>query len=298
MPKLQLQAITRRVSCSDPLDREEQTQVLDQLGNVLRSIDRAQFRGACECLDGAMLLLTYMAHMGDVGGREILEIIERLLRSAHDALLDPDGATNATVMTPGRGHVIASNGSDGAAVLEDMLLGEVMLKRGMILSDHIDDALRVSQAARIQFGQALVKIGAATPDQVEEGLKYQDHCRRLAHGDTGSRTTGPLDVAGGAPGSGLRLQSDGPSAGGPSAGAGADADVDPNDKLRLISEILLGDLMVQNEIITQDQLEVALRDQRATGLRLGEMLVSLGYATWPDVDYGIQLQTQQRRNAS
>ena len=42
-------------------------------------------------------------------------------------------------------------------------------------------------------------------------------------------------------------------------------------------KIRIGDLLVQNEVITEEQLSVALREQKSTGRKLGRTLIELGY---------------------
>ncbi|MDP9264248.1 MAG: type II secretion system protein GspE, partial [Acidobacteriota bacterium] len=45
----------------------------------------------------------------------------------------------------------------------------------------------------------------------------------------------------------------------------------------------LGDLLVKEKVITQDQLETALKNQKETNARLGSVLVKLGYMSDDDV---------------
>ncbi len=45
----------------------------------------------------------------------------------------------------------------------------------------------------------------------------------------------------------------------------------------LKQKIRIGDLLVQNQVINETQLRTALEKQKSTGLRLGRMLISLGY---------------------
>lgn len=47
----------------------------------------------------------------------------------------------------------------------------------------------------------------------------------------------------------------------------------------LRQKIRIGDLLVQNKVITEDQLQLALQKQKSTGMRLGRTLVSMGYVT-------------------
>ena len=42
-------------------------------------------------------------------------------------------------------------------------------------------------------------------------------------------------------------------------------------------KIRIGDLLVQNDVITEEQLQTALVNQRETGLKLGRSLIELGF---------------------
>jgi MSHA biogenesis protein MshE len=42
-------------------------------------------------------------------------------------------------------------------------------------------------------------------------------------------------------------------------------------------KIRIGDLLVQNDVITEQQLMTALREQKNTGRKLGRTLIDLGY---------------------
>ena len=42
-------------------------------------------------------------------------------------------------------------------------------------------------------------------------------------------------------------------------------------------KIRIGDLLVQNEVITDQQLQTALKEQKNTGRKLGRTLIDLGY---------------------
>lgn len=47
----------------------------------------------------------------------------------------------------------------------------------------------------------------------------------------------------------------------------------------LRQKIRIGDLLVQNKVITEEQLQLALQKQKSTGTRLGRTLVSMGYVS-------------------
>ena len=46
---------------------------------------------------------------------------------------------------------------------------------------------------------------------------------------------------------------------------------------KLHRKIRLGDLLVQNQVISEDQLQAALAEQKQSGLKLGHTLVGLGF---------------------
>ncbi|HEX5054892.1 MAG TPA: ATPase, T2SS/T4P/T4SS family [Gammaproteobacteria bacterium] len=48
-------------------------------------------------------------------------------------------------------------------------------------------------------------------------------------------------------------------------------------------KIRIGDLLVEHKVITQEQLEVALKEQRKLGRKLGQTLVTLGYISEPNL---------------
>jgi MSHA biogenesis protein MshE len=48
-------------------------------------------------------------------------------------------------------------------------------------------------------------------------------------------------------------------------------------------KIRIGDLLVEHKVITQEQLEVALKEQRKLGRKLGQTLVTLGYVSEPNL---------------
>lgn len=69
------------------------------------------------------------------------------------------------------------------------------------------------------------------------------------------------------------------------------------NRLRMITELALGEIMVELGMIQTEQLLTALETQRATGLRFGEALVELGAATWPDIREAMEVQDEYRGRA-
>ena len=61
-----------------------------------------------------------------------------------------------------------------------------------------------------------------------------------------------------------------------------------------VDQDLLGEIMVQMHLVTRKNLDRALVTQRATDMRIGEALVSIGACTWEQVNQGIAAQQQMR----
>jgi hypothetical protein len=61
-----------------------------------------------------------------------------------------------------------------------------------------------------------------------------------------------------------------------------------------VDQDLLGEIMLQLRLVTQADLERALVTQRATDMRIGEALVSIGACTWEQVKQGVAAQQQVR----
>lgn len=61
-----------------------------------------------------------------------------------------------------------------------------------------------------------------------------------------------------------------------------------------VDQDLLGEIMVQMHLVTRKSLERALVTQRATDMRIGEALVSIGACTWDQVNQGMSAQKQMR----
>jgi len=63
--------------------------------------------------------------------------------------------------------------------------------------------------------------------------------------------------------------------------------------LRLMDQRRLGEILVSLSMLSKDQVERALRHQRATGRRFGEVLVDLGYLSQAAVDSALRIQNRR-----
>ncbi len=64
--------------------------------------------------------------------------------------------------------------------------------------------------------------------------------------------------------------------------------------LRLMDQRKLGEILVSLTMLTPDQLERALKHQKALGKRLGETLVELGYLNKASVDSALRMQRRHQ----
>jgi type IV pilus assembly protein PilB len=147
----------------------------------------------------------------------------------------------------------------------DMMLGQILLKRGQILEEHIHQAMKVQRASGMRIGDVLVKIGAVSRAQVSDALLYQASCRRVRENlgePVGERLERP-DVRG--------------------------------TGLKLVGEALLGEILIERRVITRRDLERALQVQKSTGVRVGEALVKLGTATLEQIEQALRAQGHGRK---
>ncbi|MEW6071828.1 MAG: hypothetical protein AB1726_04430 [Planctomycetota bacterium] len=65
-------------------------------------------------------------------------------------------------------------------VTKDMFLGEVLLGADMITNEELERAMHIHHHEGLRVGEALVKIGALTPAELESGLELQRQLRHIA----------------------------------------------------------------------------------------------------------------------
>jgi hypothetical protein len=67
-----------------------------------------------------------------------------------------------------------------------------------------------------------------------------------------------------------------------------------NRGLEIMSDSMLGQVLIRIGAITREQLERALKVQRAAGIRIGEALVEIGATNWEAVEKAVELQRDRR----
>jgi hypothetical protein len=61
---------------------------------------------------------------------------------------------------------------------------------------------------------------------------------------------------------------------------------------------LLGEILVERNVITRRQLERALEHQKQSGTRIGEALVKMGATTIEQIEQAVRIQGRERRFGS
>ncbi len=312
MSASKLSELATRILRSSPVDDGEQKRILRVLNEVRNSVRASsEQQPVVEYLDAATLLISYLAHMGQIGGSEVRSVVARLIETAAKVVTDGPGAVQAEqaqeaaaaatvaldetlleqsgTSAPSPQAAIAPTPiSTSVRVISDMMLGEIMVRMGHLQSEQIDKVLEIQRQTGLKFGESLVKLGLATWEQVQAGLRYQDGCRQVVENFTDTRTKDgtpqeqPVASPIGAPGE-------------PEPSARMLDVAGPKAEMRMMSDVLLGEILIERGIISKAQLEQGLTAQRATGMRIGEALVNLGFCGWDKVEMGVRLQGQRRK---
>ncbi len=253
-----IQDLAQRLERSDPTDAHEQREIFERLRELRTALQGPQDAERVRCLEAASMLVSYLARMGSLAGEDVLPIAVRLVRSAQGVNAPAAAAKNPPSLR------------SATDLVGDMLLGQILLKRGFVTEQQIEHALKVQRTMGGLLGDVLVKFGAVTPDQVTEALQYQDACKRIRENfvePTGKKVPS--------------FASQGQLGG-----------------LKLVGEVLLGEILVERGTITRKQLERALDVQRAAGVRIGEALVQTGATTWEQIESALRVQEQMRRRGA
>jgi hypothetical protein len=312
MSATKLTDLATRILRSNPVDDAEQKRILRVLNEVRNSVSgSSEQQPVVEYLDAATLLISYLAHMGQIGGSEVRSVVARLIETAAKVATDGPGAVQslqaheaAAAATTALDETLLEQSkspapspqpqaaptpmSTSVRVISDMMLGEIMVRMGHLQSEQIEKVLEVQRQTGLKFGESLVKLGLATWEQVQAGLRYQDGCRQVVENFTDTRTQD------GTP----QEQSAASPAGAPKELELNQSKLDvagPKADMSLMSDVLLGGILIERGIISKAQLEQGLTTQRATGMRIGEALVNLGFCGWDKVEMGVRIQGQRRK---
>lgn len=250
---LLLASRVRRCDLSDVIVHAALLEQVETARGLLQTEGRAEQVGR---LAAAALLISYISHVETGRARAVRRLAARLIELAAEGRED----TVAPVATGGSAR------SHGLRLLHFMLLGEILVERGIIDEAGVQHALNVQERTGQLFGEVLVDLGLATRDQIRDALAVQERLQR----DAGA--TLPEELV--------------PEACRERPGM---------DGLGVVNDLLLGEALIRSGTITRAEFERALREQRTSGRLLPEVLVGLGLITWDQVREGLREQREARR---
>src|SRR5262245_61695326 len=282
-----IQGLAERLRSSDPANSHEQREIFERIRELRSAFDGPLDPESHRCLEAAGMLVAYLARMGALAGDDVRSIAVRLLRCAAEAeetatsgpapapsLLPAAEATqgikkHVLPAVPGLSEpVVPAEAVEGQLsatdLVGDMMLGQILLHRGQILDEHIHQAIKVQRTTSMRIGDIFVKIGACSRTQVADALSHQAQLRRVRDNlcETVEKIKTP-DIRG--------------------------------TGLKLVGEAMLGEILVERNLITRRQLERALEFQKQSGSRIGEALLKMGATTIEQIEQALRIQGRERR---
>jgi hypothetical protein len=151
---------------------------------------------------------------------------------------------------------VQSQPSGPSTVLGQALIGEILIKLGLVTHEGIEQALEHQRQYGGRIGDVLLRTGAVSEAEMESAAQLQ----RLIHRQVAEEA--------------LAETAPGPAAPQPEMVGGAK----------------LGQILQGRGLITREQLIAGLRIVQTTGCRIGEALVQTGAATWEQIDAAVAAQ--------
>ncbi len=273
----QISKLTERIQSCDLKDLHEHAAIRDELVELRDVLLRIASTDLAGCVDAAITLTRHLPQVSGEAGGEVKQIVCRLVRMVGDSLPGQDhptttperkdGTTPAMRMRKLQPRQEPEDAGGGLRLINDMLLGEILIQLGVLSPEKVDAAVKTQKATSMRFGEALVHLGAASWKDVENGLRLQDHLSRSRMGRAaagqGAEERPPVSAFG-------------------------------SEHLNVLNDMMLGEEMIRMGSITREQLKKALGVQNAAGIRIGEALVQIGAASWAQVAEGVEMQERHR----
>lgn len=262
--------LVKRIQETRPVQSARRQSLLEELKQIRHAFDAEAAPDQAHNLDAALLLMEFMSRSEKVATAETLSIVATLVSAVHSKHvreLSPAGAGSAPAAPSERTGDVDQH-SD-LRLSQEFLLGSLLVQANVISPESLSRALHLHTSSGMALGKCLVKLGAATPEQVDHALDFQDRLRD----DDKAQHHEPRHM---------------------------ELKVSPQQRGFVMSfhAQVLGEVMIRLGTITRDQLEKALRVQRAADLHLGAALVESGAATWAQVRRALEVQKQLRRSAA
>lgn len=268
------------------LGREERMTLARQLENVRDVLLRLGAGEAAGQIELAVDLLVGGDPAADVEplALSIVQPIERTFREIGLAPRDPPGA-------PARARVTARV---KLGVARDMLLGEMLVHFGVIEADQLERALEARRGSRRRIGEILVQQGATSAEEIARALAYQARLRTESSvaPATPARRAERRTVA--PPLAPPRAPAPPP----PSQARPQPAPEPAAPRLRMARDLLLGEILVLQGVLSRPNLARALELQRRRGCLLGETLLGLELVTRRQLEAALTFQGRGRASVS
>jgi len=295
MARVDLSHLADQIASCDPQNALHRSGILSSLGTARQELRLRSGGELNGCLDAAAMLTAFLPNLRPADCGEALRIVARLVRLAEspgasdEAWLDvPPPASR--VEPPSRQEAPSpapeqEDGSDESGLspalerVNDTLLGAVLIDLGVLSPKELEIALAIQAETGKRLGESMVAAGVASWEQVMSGLQEQRVRRTRSRAAQASRTPEELEPETSATAPGPYLK---PSGGG----------------LRLVTDVMLGEILVGQGHLTQEELDRALRLQRATGTRLGETLVDMRRISRQQLEQALRLQAGRRKRGA
>jgi hypothetical protein len=256
--------LVKRIHETLPVQSGRRQAVHEDLRRIRGGFDTKAAPAQAHYLDAALLLLEFMDRSEEMATAETLSIVASLVESVSPRHVN-ENSTSASCPVLSGGDV--EHHAD-LRLSQQFLLGSLLVQSGLISPESLARGLHLHTSSGMPLGQCLVKLGAATAQQIESTLEFQDRQREE---EKAQRPAQRVELK-------LSTQQRGFA--------------------RSFHAQVLGEVMIRMGTITREQLDKALRIQRATDLHMGAALVESGAATWEQVRRALEVQKQLRRSAA
>jgi len=169
-------------------------------------------------------------------------------------------------------------------IARDMLLGEMLVHFGVVAPEQLARALEERRTSRQRLGEILVAQGATTAEEIERALAYQARLR----GESKPAATAPEP----SPSAPARRPERRPAPARVAKAAPAAAQPPPAApaRFRMARDLLLGEVLVLQGVLSRPNLARALELQRRRGCLLGETLLELKLVTRRQLEAALTFQ--------
>lgn len=231
------------------------------------------------------------------GVAECLTVVRRIVAPIEQVFQLQDGAPGAStapssvpssVPSESRGYLKARLG-----VARDMLLGEMLVHFGVVTQEEVTAALAEKRNSKKRLGEILVQQGATSAEEIQRALAYQ---ARVRGGESASPAAAPAVKKA-------------PEKKVPEKTAPEKKPVPPRPEpalprgerpapLRMMSSLLLGEILFMQGAVTRERLALGMAEQRRSGRLLGEILLELCFVTRRQLEHALSYQGNTRRRSS